>query len=88
MPTYQPHPDALFTLLHEGTSEVLHLQLKAQFRLNETGTRIWRLLGDDLEQNEVAKALDADFEVNLEQAKRSVAKLVASPLEHELILRI
>jgi hypothetical protein len=46
------------------------------FELNETGTRIWELLGEGLDLDTIAHHLVDEFEVELARAEDEVNKLL------------
>jgi len=48
------------------------------FELNETGTRIWELLGEGLDADNIMRHLVDEFEVEQAQAENEVKKLLAS----------
>ena len=43
--------------------------------LNETGAFIWEKIAAGLEENEIVQALEAEYEVNREQAVQDVASI-------------
>jgi hypothetical protein len=47
------------------------------FELNETGTRIWELLGEGLDADNIMRHLVDEFEVEHAQAENEVKKLLA-----------
>ena len=47
------------------------------FELNETGTRIWELLGEGLDADSIKRHLVDEFEVEHAQAEDEVKKLLA-----------
>ncbi len=78
------HPDALFTALPDG-AVLLHLETKAQFKLNETGARVWVLLARGLELLEISRFLSAEYDVTEARAQESVTRLVAALAEARLV---
>ena len=82
--TAAPHPDALFTPLPDG-AVILHLETKAQFKLNETGARVWALLAQGLELSEVSRRLSAEYDVSEARAGESVTALVNALAEAQLV---
>ena len=82
--TVTPHPDALFTVLPDG-AVLLHLETKAQFKLNETGARVWQLLVQRLELSEVSRHLSAEYNITEAHAQESVKRLVTALAEAQLV---
>lgn len=82
----RPDPDVLFTGLRNGESVLLHLGTKTYYSLNETGTRIWRLLAEGLEVGEIGRRLEAEYDVTLEHAQSSVIQLVEALVSEKLVL--
>jgi hypothetical protein len=82
-----PHPDVVFTDLDNDEAVLLHLGTQTYFSLNQTGACIWRLMGDGLTLGEIARELEARFEVETEQAQRSVNEL-ASELASEGLVEL
>jgi len=80
-----PHPDAVFTLLDEGSATILHLGTKRYFTLNETGLRIWQLLEQRSSVSEVARQLSREFEVDMATAQERTTSFVQELREHGLV---
>ncbi len=72
----RPHPEVVDTKLDEGEVVLLHLESKTYYSLNLTGQRIWQGLKHGLTLMEVSRQLQEEFEVDAEQADRSVLDLV------------
>ncbi len=82
--TVTPHPDALFTVLPDG-AVLLHLETKAQFKLNETGARVWQLLVQGLTLPEISRRLSTEYDVTEAHAQESVKGLVDALTEAQLV---
>lgn len=76
-PPPQAHPNVVSTRLDDRQTALLHLDTKRYYSLNETGTRIWRLLEQGVPAPEMAAALAADYQVSLDRALGSVRALLA-----------
>jgi Coenzyme PQQ synthesis protein D (PqqD) len=72
----RPHPDVVDTTLDEGEVVLLHLESKIYYSLNLTGERIWQGLKQGLTLKEISRRLQEEFEVDADQADRSVLNLV------------
>lgn len=66
---------------------LVHLKTNQIFELNSTGLRVWELIGDGLEFEEVVGLLGSEFDVDLEQLRREVTDLV-SALRREGLLDV
>ena len=83
----RPHIEVVDTNLDDGEVVLLHLESKTYYSLNATGERIWRGLKEGLSLNEISRRLQEEFEVNEEEADRSVRDLVEELCEQKLALR-
>ena len=70
--TATPDPDVLYASLEDGEAVLLHLGGKTYFSLNETGYRIWRLMSEGRTIGAISQELEAEFELSLADAERSV----------------
>ncbi len=61
----------------ENTTVLVHLPTSNIFELNETGTRIWELVGEGLETGTIVSRLTTEFEVDHEQAEAQVREVVS-----------
>ena len=66
---------------------LVHLKTNQIFELNSTGVRIWELLGEGLDLDEVVRVLGAEFDTDIEQVRREVIDLV-SVLSREGLLDV
>ncbi len=71
-----PHAEVVDTKLDEGEVVLLHLESKIYYSLNLTGERIWQGLKQGLTLKEISRRLQEEFEVDADQADRSVLNLV------------
>ena len=81
-----PHIEVVDTKLDDGELVLLHLESKTYYSLNFTGERIWRGLKEGLTLNEISHRLQEEFDVNEEDAGRSVRDLVKELCEQNLAL--
>lgn len=70
-PHLRPDPDVVARRLGDG-AVLVHLQSNRIFELNDTGMRIWELVSDGLDEAAIARALTQEFEVEVDDAARSV----------------
>ncbi len=66
---------------------LVHLKTNQIFELNITGVRIWELIGEGLDLDEVVGVLGAEFDGDIEQVRREVTDLV-SALRREGLLDV
>ena len=83
--TALPDPEVVDTPLDEGDAALLHLGTKMYFSLNPTGAQIWNYLKDGLSLEDVSRRLHDQYEVDIEDARRSVAQLVEGLVQHNLV---
>jgi hypothetical protein len=83
----RPHTEVVDTKLDDGEVVLLHLESKTYYSLNPTGERIWRGLKEGLTLNEISQLLQEEFDVNEEDADRSVQDLVKELCDQKLALR-
>jgi hypothetical protein len=72
----RPDPEVVETEIDDGEVALLHLGTKTYFSLNVTGGRIWHHLKQGLTLEDVTRRLQDEFNVDAEQARRSVDRLV------------
>jgi hypothetical protein len=76
------------TELDDGEGVLLHLTSKTYYSLNVTGVRIWQGLKAGLTLKAISQRLQDEFEVDAEQAKRSVLNLIDDLAEQALVERV
>lgn len=81
---YRPTSDALFATLSDG-AVVLDIQTKKYFSLNDTGARIWALIREGLNTNDIVSVLLGEYDVSASAAREAVSALVASLASQRLI---
>ena len=87
MSEMQPHPQALFTELDDGTGVLLHLETKFYFTLNPTAVLVWKSLGDGASTAAIADRLTAAFRVERDVAERDITAILAEMLSGGLVLQ-
>lgn len=80
-----PHPDVVRTELKNGDVVLLHLGAQTYFTLNPTGALIFGLLGQGLDVEAISHALVERYDVDLDQARASVTRLVDELAAAELL---
>lgn len=81
----QPHPDVIATTLTNEETILLHLATQQYYTLNETGTRIWEGLGQNRSLAEIGQALEAQYDITLEDAYHYVIELVTGLATERLV---
>ena len=70
--TYHPSPNAVFTAMDDDEGVLLHLQTRAYFSLNETGTLIWKLVQQGKHVDAIASVLEQSYDVDHASALQQV----------------
>ncbi len=81
----KPDPDVVFTELENKEAVLLNLGTKMYYSLNETGLRIWQMLGSGITLGEISERLQGEFDVTPEKAKESVINLVSELITEKLV---
>jgi hypothetical protein len=84
--TVRPHAEVVDTKLDDGEVVLLHLESKTYYSLNATGERIWSGLKQGLNLREISRRLQEEFEVDEDDADRSVLELVNELCDQKLVL--
>lgn len=82
--TYKQNPDIVFTIVDEEAI-LLEQNTGKYYSLNKVGTRIWVLLGEYGELEKVYVHLLDEFEVEAEQLRQDMDKLVGQFIENGLL---
>lgn len=82
----RPHSEVVDTKLDGGEVVLLHLESKMYYSLNPTGERIWQGLKEGLSLREISRRLQEEFDVDADEADRSVIDLVNELCEQKLAL--
>jgi Coenzyme PQQ synthesis protein D (PqqD) len=77
----RPNPEVIAKRLDQ-TTVLVDISTSRIFELNETGTRIWELLGQGLNVEQIVQHLISEFEVEDSQAAEEVTTLL-SQLQNE-----
>ena len=70
------HPDVHAEVLGESTV-LLSLTSDRMYELNETGTAIWKALGESLTLNAIVEQLVSEFDVQPQSARDELLELVS-----------
>jgi hypothetical protein len=71
----RPSPDVIAKRLDQA-AVLVHIPTSRIFELNETGTRIWELLGQGLNPERIARRLVEEFDVEDARASEEVSRLL------------
>ena len=80
----KPLPQVLARRMPGGTV-LVHLESNRIFELNETGARVWELISEGLERDQVVQRLVQEFAVDATRVSNELDALVAD-LEREGLL--
>jgi len=71
----RPNPDVVAKRLDEATV-LVHIPTNRIFELNETGSRVWELLGQEVDSDRIVQHLIDEFDVESNQAASEVNDLL------------
>jgi len=71
----RPNPDVVAKRLDEATV-LVHIPTNRIFELNETGSRVWELLGQEVDRDRIVQHLIDEFDVENNQAASEVNDLL------------
>jgi hypothetical protein len=69
----------------DGEAVLLSLDEGCYFGLDELGTRIWKLIEDDLDESQVVEKIVEEYDVEPEQARRDLDNFLGDLEESGLI---
>jgi hypothetical protein len=70
-----PNVDVIAKRLDE-TSVLVHIPTNRIFELNETGTRVWEMIGESLNRDQIVRRLADEFDVEEARAAGEVNELL------------
>jgi Coenzyme PQQ synthesis protein D (PqqD) len=82
----RPSPEVISKRLDEATV-LVHIPTNRIFELNETGTRVWELLGQGLDTNTIVGFLVEEFDVDTARASNEVNDLLIQLRTKDLLVR-
>ena len=82
---YKAIPEALVATLSDG-AVLLNLQTKRYFSLNETGTRIWEMVQQAVDEDGIVVELLREYEVEEPMARAEVRRILDELIEAQLIV--
>ncbi len=80
----KPNPDIIFTVVDEEAI-LLEQNSGKYFSLNHVGTRIWVLLGEYGQLDEVFEQLLIEFDVEPDQLRKDLELMVSQFIENGLL---
>jgi len=80
-----PHPDVVSTEMENKEAVLLHLKTKKYYSLNETGLRIWQMLGEGSTPMQISERLQGEFNISSEKAEDSVMTILRELANEQLI---
>jgi hypothetical protein len=70
----------------DQTSVLVHIPTNRIFELNETGSRVWEMIGESLNADQIVRRLTDEFEVEEAQAAKEVTELLTRLRDEGLLL--
>ena len=83
-PVLRPNPEVIAKRLDQ-TTVLVDISTSRIFELNETGTRIWELLGQGLNVEQIVQHLVSEFEVEDSQAAEELKTLLSQLRDQGLV---
>ncbi len=80
----RPNPEVIAKRLDQ-TTVLVDISTSCIFELNETGTRIWELLGQGLSVEQIVQHLVSEFEVEDSQAAEELKTLLSQLRDQGLV---
>ena len=72
MASYRPSPNVVSTEIDDEESVLLSLDTQQYYSLNETGSRIWALLSEGHDADDIASAVTEEWAITHEEALKYV----------------
>ena len=66
---------------------LIDLRTNEIYEMNRTGARLWQLLGEGLDVDDIERRLEAEFEIEPEELRRQVDSFLATLLDANLVER-
>ena len=82
-----PQREVIFTDFDDKEGILVDLNTKQYYRLNETGSLVWRALEKGNTVEEIVTELQNAYEVSDEHARASVEKLLLNLETNQLVIR-
>lgn len=83
-----PQKEVIFTDFDGQEGILVDLNTKQYYRLNETGSVVWRALEKGNTVDEIISGLQNTYEVSEDHARASVEKLLSSLEMNKLVKRV
>ncbi|HEY8224333.1 MAG TPA: PqqD family protein [Pyrinomonadaceae bacterium] len=83
-----PVNDIIYTDFDEAEGILVDLNTKQYYRLNETGSLIWRGLEKGNTVDEIVSQMQAAYEVSADHARASVEELLTNLESNKLVKRL
>ncbi len=64
---------------------LIDLRTNEIYEMNRTGARMWQLLGEGLEVDDIGGRLEAEFEIEPEELHRQIDSFLATLLDAKLV---
>jgi hypothetical protein len=85
MASYRPKSNVVSTEIDEEESVLLSLETQQYYSLNETGSRIWALLSDGHDTDDIASAVTEEWAIAHEEALEYVHSFLQELNEADLV---
>lgn len=88
MARYRPSTDVVSTQLDEEEAVLLSLETQQYYSLNETGSRVWELLGEGHDTEAIATAITEEWATTHDEALRYVESFLDELHDEGLVERV
>lgn len=83
-PNLRPNPDVISQTLGKE-AVLLHLETEVYYSLDETGLRMWQLIGEYGEQQAIISRMQEEFDVDETTLKNDFSRLVDELIKEGLL---
>jgi hypothetical protein len=66
---------------------LIDLRTNEIYEMNRTASRMWQLLGDGLDVDQIGSRLEAEFDIEIEELQRQIDSFLATLLDAKLVER-
>ena len=88
MASYRPSSNVVSTEIDDEESVLLSLETQQYYSLNETGSRIWELLSDGHDADDIASAITEEWATTHEEALEYVQAFLQELSQADLVEEI
>ncbi|HYN80739.1 MAG TPA: PqqD family protein [Gemmatimonadaceae bacterium] len=76
---------AVTSQIIDDNAVLIDLRTNEIYEMNHTSARLWQLLGEGLEVDDIERRLEAEFEIEAEELHRQIDTFLATLLDAKLV---